>query len=96
MADRLVAEFRPCRVYLFGSYAWGEPSEDSDIDVMVVVDEMPESPTRMARRAYRRLRGLSHFPTDILFRRTASFDRQAEDPATLEHEIARRGELLHG
>ena len=95
MVERIVAEFRPRRVYLFGSCAWGDPSPDSDIDLMILVDDLCESPTRMARRAYRKLRGLS-YPTDILFRTTESFDGRAADPGTLEHEIVERGELLHG
>jgi hypothetical protein len=31
--SRLVAEFRPEKVILFGSHAWGEPGEDSDVDL---------------------------------------------------------------
>lgn len=30
MTRRPVAEFAPCQIYLFGSYAWGQPNEDSD------------------------------------------------------------------
>lgn len=41
---RLVAEFDPEAVYLFGSYVWGEPDEDSDLDLLVVVAES-DTPT---------------------------------------------------
>jgi predicted nucleotidyltransferase len=95
MVERIVAEFHPHKVYLFGSYAWGTPSDGSDVDLMILVDDLTESPTRMARRAYRKLRGLS-CPTDLLFRRTESFQRQAADPATLEYQVAHKGELLYG
>jgi predicted nucleotidyltransferase len=40
-------------VILFGSYAWGQPVEDSDIDLVVVLDEdrMPQTyQDRMANR----------------------------------------------
>jgi hypothetical protein len=95
LVERVVAEFQSRQVYLFGSHAWGRPEADSDIDLMIVVDPMPESPTRMARRAYRGFRGISH-PTDVLFRRTDSFDRRSAQPGALEHEIVRRGERVHG
>ncbi len=32
IADRIAREYRPEKIYLFGSYAWGEPHEDSDLD----------------------------------------------------------------
>jgi predicted nucleotidyltransferase len=30
---RLVNEFQPEAVYLFGSYAWGKPDKESDLDL---------------------------------------------------------------
>ncbi|MBI5723650.1 MAG: nucleotidyltransferase domain-containing protein [Planctomycetes bacterium] len=95
MVERIVEEFHPRRIYLFGSFAWGNPSADSDIDLMIVVDTLPESPTRMARRAYRKLSGLS-YPKDLLFRSTEYFERFASDPASLEYQIVHSGELLYG
>jgi len=37
LADRIVAEFRPSKVVLFGSHASGTPGADSDIDLLVVI-----------------------------------------------------------
>jgi predicted nucleotidyltransferase len=34
---RLVKEFKPRKVVLFGSYAYGKPSPDSDVDILVVM-----------------------------------------------------------
>jgi predicted nucleotidyltransferase len=95
MVDRIVAEFHPRRVYLFGSYVWGTPAADSDIDLMVVVDRLQESSTRMARRAYRAIRR-REAPVDILFRGLDSFTVKAAHPSTLEHKVQREGILLHG
>jgi predicted nucleotidyltransferase len=95
MVARIVAEFHPRRVYLFGSHAWGTPSPDSDIDLMVVMDGLPESPTRMARRAYHAL-GPRTVPVDILFRGLESFTVRAAHPSTLEHQIDQDGILIHG
>lgn len=33
--NRLVAEFDPEEIVLFGSHAWGEPNADSDLDILV-------------------------------------------------------------
>ena len=43
--DDIVREFAPLQVILFGSYAYGTPTEDSDVDLLVVMD-VPESETR--------------------------------------------------
>ena len=36
--DDIVREFAPLQVILFGSYAYGTPKEDSDVDLLVVMD----------------------------------------------------------
>jgi uncharacterized protein len=49
MAQRLVDRFDPDRVILFGSYAYGTPTPDSDVDLLVIVETLPSDPWR--RRA---------------------------------------------
>ena len=44
MTRRLVAEFQPTQIFLFGSHAWGEPHEDSDVDLLVIVKGSEKSP----------------------------------------------------
>jgi predicted nucleotidyltransferase len=34
IVQRLVDEFHPERIILFGSHAWGTPTNDSDIDLL--------------------------------------------------------------
>ena len=36
--SKIVAEYAPQKVILFGSYAYGEPDEDSDIDLLIIKD----------------------------------------------------------
>ena len=35
---RLVDVYHPVEIYLFGSYAWGKPTEESDLDLLVVIE----------------------------------------------------------
>ncbi|MGC2692443.1 MAG: nucleotidyltransferase domain-containing protein, partial [Desulfobaccales bacterium] len=37
LCDRIVREFQPERIILFGSYAYGNPTPDSDVDLLVVL-----------------------------------------------------------
>jgi len=34
--DRILKGYKPKKVILFGSYAYGEPTEDSDIDLLII------------------------------------------------------------
>lgn len=38
IARKIVREFRPEKIILFGSHAWGVPTEDSDIDLFIIKD----------------------------------------------------------
>jgi predicted nucleotidyltransferase len=95
MIRRLVAEFQPEQIILFGSHAWGTPDEDSDVDLLVIVPHSDISPTQRAIRAYRCLRGLN-VPKDILIKTRAEVERFRHVHASLECEILGRGRVLYG
>jgi predicted nucleotidyltransferase len=92
---KLVAEFRPEKVYLFGSRVWGRHSEDSDYDFMVIVADSDETPLRRAQRGHRALRGLG-VSTDILVKTRAEFDKYAGVHASLECQVLEEGRRLYG
>jgi uncharacterized protein len=92
---RLVAEFDPEQIVLFGSRAWGEPQTESDYDLLVVVTASEEKPTRRATRGYRCLRKVG-VPIDLIVKTREEFDRFSVVAASLEAEISRRGKILYG
>ncbi len=92
---RLVAEFAPETVILFGSYAWGHPDENSDLDLLVVVPESDQPPPRRSARAYRCLRDIA-VPLDILVKTRQEVERTRHVPASLVHEVLERGRVLYG
>lgn len=91
---RLVDEFRPEQIILFGSHAWGKPNEDSDLDILVIVSQSHLPPVQRAVRAHRRLQGLN-VPKDILVRTRAEVERFRDVQASLEHQIFARGTVLY-
>lgn len=92
---RLVAEFQPDQIWLFGSHAWGHPHNDSDVDLLVVVPHSDETPIRRSQRAHRCLRGL-RMPKDVLVETRQEVDRVKELKTSLEHTILSRGRRLYG
>ncbi len=95
VTQRLVAEFQPEQVWLFGSHAWGQPHDDSDVDLLVVVPHSDETPIRRSQRAHRCLRGL-RMPKDVLVETRQEVDRVQAHPSSLEHTIFNRGRRLYG
>src|SRR6266581_8520741 len=95
MTRRLVAEFQPEQIILFGSHAWGTPNEDSDVDLLVIVSHSDEKPAQRAMRGYRCLRGLM-VPTDILVKTRAEVERFRHVRASLERKMLERGRVLYG
>ncbi len=93
--ERLVAEFKPEQIWLFGSYAWGEPNEDSDLDFLVVVPESDERPLKRMQRAHRCLRGM-RMAMDILVPTREAFDHVRDLKPTLTYKIVREGRLVYG
>jgi predicted nucleotidyltransferase len=92
---RLADEFQPEQIILFGSHAWGQPNEDSDVDLLVIVPDSSEKSAQRATRAYRCLRGLL-VPADVLVKTRAEVERYRRVRASLESEILERGKVLYG
>jgi predicted nucleotidyltransferase len=95
MTRRLVAEFQPEQIILFGSQAWGTPDAGSDVDLLVIVSNSDVSPTQRAIRAHGCLGGL-RVPVDVLVKTRAEVERFRRVPASLERAILERGEVLYG
>jgi uncharacterized protein len=95
MVDRLVAEFHPEQIILFGSRAWGEPDEDSDVNLFVIVPDSDEPAREQSHRAYRCASGLG-LPVDVLVRTRSQVDRYRTVYASLDCEVLERGKVLYG
>lgn len=91
---RLVAEFDPEQIILFGSHAWGTPDEDSDVDLLVIVSESDQRPVQRAQRALYSLRGLL-VPTDIMVKTRAEVECYRPVYASLTCEILEEGKVLY-
>ena len=94
ITERLVDEFQPEEIILFGSHAWGAPGEDSDLDLLVIISQSNLSPVRRAMLAHRCLQGLN-VPKDILVRTRAEVERFRHVRASLEYRIFDKGTVLY-
>jgi len=91
---RLVHELEPQQIYLFGSRARGDATEDSDYDLLVVVDERVGAPFEMEQRSRRALRDIRQ-PMDVVIYTRRDFEWMLEATASLPATVKREGRLLY-
>src|SRR5436853_788349 len=89
---RQVAErFQPDKIVLFGSYAYGQPHADSDVDILVVM------PTRnQLDQAFRIHAEIDPpFPVDVIVRTPRNIAWRLADGDTFLTEVLSRGKVLY-
>jgi predicted nucleotidyltransferase len=89
---RQVAErFRPDKIILFGSYAYGRPHMDSDVDILVV---MPAR-NQLDQAVRISLAIDPPFPLDIIVRTPKNMRWRLEEGDSFLQEIASKGRVLY-
>jgi predicted nucleotidyltransferase len=94
---RFIAErFRPERIILFGSYAYGTPNEDSDVDLLVVMPVRGHV-VEKAIEIYRAMDALGAVPPalDLMVRSPAQLRRRIALNDFFLREIVERGKVLY-
>lgn len=92
--DRLVQAYDPLAIYLFGSYAWGRPTKDSDLDLLIIVEKSEEKTYKRPLSGQRVLFGLG-ISKDLIVYTKEEFDRYVTDATTLCHKIEQDGRLIY-
>jgi uncharacterized protein len=95
IVQRLVESLHPEQIILFGSHAYGEPNEDSDIDLLVIVSQSNEPRYRRSRLAYRALRGIG-VPTDVIVMTREEVKRKVNVRSSLISRVIHDGKVLYG
>jgi predicted nucleotidyltransferase len=92
LCDQIAREFQPDRIILFGSYAYGTPGPDSDVDLLVVMP-FEGRHTKQAIRILNRLNVLT--PIDLLVRRPEEVRERLEMGDCFMREILERGKVMY-
>ena len=92
--DDIVREFAPLQVILFGSYAYGTPTADSDVDMLVVMDIPKSEFTRKAIEIQQHIP--RRFSMDLWVRSPKEIAYRVSYNDWFLREITEKGEVLHG
>jgi uncharacterized protein len=90
-AWRVGERFRPVKIILFGSYAYGKPHSESDVDILVIM-----STRNQIDQAFRiRWEVPAHFPMDLIVRTPATMTWRLAEGDLFHTEIVTRGKVLY-
>jgi predicted nucleotidyltransferase len=90
--EGVAAKVRPQRIVLFGSYAYGSPTEDSDVDLLVIMNYRGANVDNAAE-----IRGLvpRPFPMDLLVRNESEIKRRIAGNDFFLKEVIEKGLVLY-
>ncbi len=93
MVDRIVERFHPSRIILFGSQARGGTNESSDVDLMVVLNHIPNK----HRTTVEILDSLRDVPVskDIIVVTPGEIEREGGVVGTITYEALQEGKIMY-
>ncbi|KKP32523.1 MAG: hypothetical protein A2312_01625 [Candidatus Staskawiczbacteria bacterium RIFOXYB2_FULL_32_9] len=93
ITDVIVEKYQPEKIYLFGSFAWGNPTKDSDFDLFVIKDTN-RNPFDRVRDVYRIIFNIGG-AVDVLVYTPDQLERRKKlnDPFVMK--IINEGKLLY-
>lgn len=94
ITDKIRSTVNVEEIFLFGSFAYGTPNEDSDFDIYVLLSDECERPLRAMQKINMALARMDIRSVDILADTSAGFYQKCKGP-TLERTILSKGVRLY-
>ena len=92
LCKRIVQEFTPEKIILFGSHAYGQPTPESDLDLLVVM-QFDGDPLEQAVAMLNRINVL--LPIDLLVRTPEQIRLRLEMGDSFMRDIVERGKVMY-
>ncbi|TAJ86631.1 nucleotidyltransferase domain-containing protein [bacterium] len=94
MAQKITQAFHPKKIILFGSYAYGNPTSDSDLDLLIVMES--REPPAERKRKVSDLFDPRPLPMDFIALTPAELRRRLSGFDPFLEEILEKGQVLYG
>ncbi|MCQ3937740.1 MAG: nucleotidyltransferase domain-containing protein [Chloroflexi bacterium] len=94
--ERIVSELQPEKIILFGSYAYGTPTHDSDVDLLIIMET--NGRRKEKHRAASMLLYPRQFPVDIIIKTPKEVEeamKGGKDNSFFIREIIKKGKVLY-
>ena len=92
LISRIASQFQPKRIILFGSYAYGKPRPESDVDILVVMDTSLRE-TQQALEIRQHVQPL--FGVDILVYTPSRLEQRLKLGDSFLEEITEKGLVMY-
>lgn len=94
LKQQFVNQLVPVQIYLFGSFASGTYTDQSDIDFYIVVNDDIKDLAAETTKAYKSIRDMNRRPVDIVVNTVGRFESRKNIPS-LENEVHKNGVLIY-
>lgn len=94
LKEKFVNQLNPLKIYLFGSFANGTDTEESDFDFYIIVDDKSKDLKDLTTQAYRSIRKIKKRPVDIVVGTESRFEDR-KNILSIENEVLKKGVLLY-
>jgi len=88
----IVRKFEPEKIILFGSYGYGKPDEESDVDLFVIMNTKKSS---IAQEVEIRMEIERNFPLDLIVMTPEEIEKRIKRGDTFLQTILEKGEVLY-
>ncbi|MEB3120679.1 MAG: nucleotidyltransferase domain-containing protein [Snowella sp.] len=92
LVQKIIEDFQPQKIILFGSYAYGQPRDDSDIDLLVILP-FTEKKSQKSLEILNKIKPI--FALDLLVRTPSEIQQRLEWGDFLLQEIFEKGKILY-
>ena len=94
LKNQFIKQLLPMRIYLFGSFAEGTYTENSDFDFYIVVDDKITDLVEVTAKAYKAIRTTKQRPVDIIVGTNSRFNER-KNKMSVENEVYKKGVLIY-
>ena len=96
LVDEIIKAAPTHKIYLFGSFAYGKPGLDSDIDLCIITKDSNMRKRDLIKAIRKSISGVAAMPVDIIVLDKEEFSKRAKVRSTLEFKIANEGVSIYG
>jgi len=93
ITKRIAGNFKPEKIILFGSYANGTPTEESDLDLLIIKDS--DIPSRLQNRKVRKILSDLRIPVDVIVKTTEEFQTYKDIIGTIIYPANKFGKVIY-
>lgn len=91
---RLVKAYDPLIIYLYGPYAWGTPDDETDLNLLLIIETSDKQIHKRGDKAFDALLGLE-IPKTISIFTQPEFTTYCQDTTSLCYEVKTKGKIVY-